>query len=552
MEALPADLSGDLAAVAAHPRDPSAGEGVRALQTHISHIFMTGERVYKLRKAVRFSFLDFSSRARRNADCLREVQLNRRLAPKVYLGVAPVREGARGFEVGPVGEALVEEQGRSPEHCVVMLRLPEDRDAQSLLAAGDLGTDQIDRLARRIARFHQRGRLGAPSPFTPAEWLGRIEGPVLENLRTLREHYCGGPEGARAEGLEAAAHGFVQRHSERFERRRREGRAVDGHGDLQLQHVWFRSAESEPLVIDCVEFQDNFRLIDAASDLAFASMDLRYRGRSDLSERLLRNYARECDDFDLYSVIHYYESYRAAVRGKVAVLAAADRAIRLQQHRDAEASARRHLDLAIELLADGRPGALVLLCGVVGTGKSSVAELLAEVAGGVVIGSDRTRKHQVGLEPHERPPAGMDLYDAGRTEAVYRGLLERARPIVESGRVAVLDATYSSAGRRMDARRWAETRRVHAFLIEARCTPELAMERLAHREAEGRDPSDAGPALYQQSVQRFEATEEWPLRDRKIVDTGDPNWPTLLREFAAALRSERGAGPCVEIDSAPD
>jgi aminoglycoside phosphotransferase family enzyme len=169
LHALSSEELNALAAPDAYPDDPSAALGVEQVQTHLSHVFLTGRRVYKFRKAVDLGFVCFTARAERNADCLREVSLNRRLAPDVYLGVAPLLRAP--VRIGPVAEALAQEPGGGPEaeHCVVMRRLPTGRDALTLLTRGALSGEQIERAAALVARFHDRHGLGTPAPFTAEE-----------------------------------------------------------------------------------------------------------------------------------------------------------------------------------------------------------------------------------------------------------------------------------------------------------------------------------------------------------------------------------------------
>jgi aminoglycoside phosphotransferase family enzyme len=360
-----AELAG-LAEPAAYPNDASASPGgVDWVQTHISHVFLTGERVYKLRKAVDLGFVCFATREQRDADCLREVELNRRLAPDVYLGVAAlVRAGGR-LRVGPVGESLA---AGAAEHCVVMRRLPAGRDALSLLERGELAPEDLERLAALVAGFHDRHGLGVPAPFGAAEWLERCTRPVEESFAMIDAGPASGAAPAELARAREGCRKFVREHAARFEARRREGCAVDGHGDLHLQHVWFERPGAAPIAIDCLEFNADLRRIDAAAEVAFTAMDLVYRGHEPLAERFLGVYAGARDDFDLYGVVDYFASYRAAVRAKVAALAARDPDIGAEQRERAAQSARRHLALAARLLEPRAPGALVLVGGVVGTG----------------------------------------------------------------------------------------------------------------------------------------------------------------------------------------
>jgi hypothetical protein len=487
-----------------------------------------------VRKAVDLGFVCFASRAERNADCLREVALNRRLAPDVYLGVAPIELSAGGARVGWVAEGL----SGAGEHCVVMRRLPVGRDALSLLGRGELVAEALDRVAERVAAFHAAHGLGAPAPFSPGAWFERCTKPVEANFELLAD-----PAGSlfprelfeRARG---AARAFAARHAERFESRRRAGRAVDGHGDLHLQHVWFETDGAEPIFVDCIEFDEALRRIDSAAEVAFLAMDLCYRGAEDLSARFLRRYARESDDFDLYSVVDYYVSYRAAVRAKVASAAASDPEIDAEQRGRAGESARRHLELAAEALAEARTGGLLLVGGVVGTGKSTAAEALADLVGGVVLSSDRVRKRMAGLAPSERgtAPPGGGIYTREWTERVYAALLERAAPVAASGRLAIVDATFAQRAHRRRAREAAAALGVPVRFLETRCRAEIARERLAVREAAGNDPSDAGADLHARSAASFEPLLAEEELDLARIDTGDPGWREALARIAKRWR----------------
>ncbi len=526
-------LVASLSDPAAHPHDPTAPDGIESIQTHISHVFLTRERVYKLRKAVDLGFLSFATRAERNRDCEREVRLNRRLAPHVYLGVAPIEPTTRGHRVGIASDTVAATAVEPPEHCVVMRRLPAHRDALSLLERGRLRAGDVDRIADRIARFHADEGLGVPAPFTPEAWHERIAAPVRESLELLAAR----PEIVDADEVADCcerAEDFLSGHRDALETRRREGWAVDGHGDLHLQHVWFVDEDAEPIAIDCIEFREDLRRIDAAADVAFLAMDLRYRGAEGLAARFLRVYAAGRDDFGLYSVVDFYASYRAAVRAKVAALAATDPEIGPEQRQASASSARRHVGLARALLAQPGRGRLVLCCGLIGTGKSQVAAALADALDGVVVSSDRVRKQRAGMEVRERPTGGFGagLYTPEARRGVYQALLERAAAPLAAGRVVILDASFSASARRADARALAARAGLPVELVEVWCDRETVLERLRARAAADRDPSDAGPELYDRFAQSFEVPDEWPARSHHRVDTSEPSWPSRVESIA--------------------
>jgi aminoglycoside phosphotransferase family enzyme/predicted kinase len=521
----------DLLRSDAYPPEAGAEDGVRRIDTHISHVFLTGARAFKLRRPVRLSFVDFSSAEERLADCLREVRLNRRLAPDLYLGIAPVVRDGERVRVGPVAE---EPAGGALEHGVVMRRLADGRDLRSMLGRGEAGARHVDRIAARMAAFHADYSLGAPAPVASDEWLARTTAPARANFDAVAEAPASLVPPAEVEEVRRLAAAFVESHRDDFETRRANGRVVDGHGDLHTEHVWFETEGAEPIMVDCLEFRDDFRRIDAASDVAFLAMDLAYRGRRDLGDRFLRRYARDSGDYHLFAVVDYFLSYRALVRAKVASLVATDAALPASQREGAAGSVRRHLDLGLGFLAAPRRGRIVLTCGTIGTGKTTVAEEIADRTGGVVISSDRLRRGpgagvrgETAARPHDAPadPAyGRSRYSDEERAAVYGRMLAEARHVVSSGRVAVLDATYSRRAWREAALDWSRTNGCDAFLVEVVAGRDDVLERLAARQRAGNDASEAGPGLYDAMRAEFEPADEWPAGRRSRVDTSAPDW----------------------------
>jgi hypothetical protein len=541
LEALPEGLLAALAGPDAFPDDATARAGVESVQTHISHVFLSGDRVYKLRKSVRLPFLSFATRAERNADCLNEVALNRRLAPDVYIGIAPLRrQGADGaWQVGPVSEALADP---ALEHCVVMRRLPDGRNALSLLEAGELSPEQIDRLAVRIAHFHATHSFGTPAPFEAEEWLRRTWQVVANTFELGRDLDASVLEPEALDRCEAWLAQLLDARRALFARRREQGRVVDGHADLRLDHVWFEEPEAEPLVVDCVEFDAELRRIDAACDLSFFTMDLVYHHRRDLAEHFLRCYALETDDYDLYAVVDYHVAHRALIRAVVADVAANEEEVPPAQRRAALGSAKRHMALIEELQSPASGPGLVLVTGTVGSGKSTVAEAAAQRLGAALVSSDRTRKRLAGLASDARRKAapGEGLYSDAHTREVYEALLARAEPVVLSGRVVVLDATYSLERWRADARRWAEQRGLPLLLLEVRCSEPVALERLAARERDASRVSDAGPEFLAESIRRYEAPDERWAPYHRVVATDEGDWGGALEVALAGWPGEGG------------
>ena len=299
-------------------------EKVSLVETHISWVYLLDRDVFKVKKPVDLGFLNFGSREQRLEACEEEVRLNVRLAPGVYRGLVPI---TRGLD----GRCVVGGSGRVIDWAVHMERLSDDERADTLLARGTLSGERIDAIATRIAEFHDTAR--GDEKVSRFARPSAIEKNVQENFDQTRHALSQYLDPTEAEEIVRWQTAFVHEQQDRFERRIAQGRIRDGHGDLRLEHVYI-GPRGGIRVLDCIEFNERFRYADVCADIAFLSMDLAAHGRVDLAERLLASYAREADDYDLYSVVDFYESYRAFVRGKVASMLANDE--------DADPTSRRH------------------------------------------------------------------------------------------------------------------------------------------------------------------------------------------------------------------
>lgn len=463
------------------------------IETHISVLLLAGDRVYKVRKPVTTAFLDFSTRQSRLEDCRREVALNRRLAPDVYLGV----------------HDLVDESGHPVEHVVVMRRLPDARRLATLVA--DPGFDRADLVgvARVLAAFHERAerspeidRMGSAEHLrhlwtTNLDEMGRIPGlPVAVGER---------------ERLRAAGLAYLDGRQPLLAERVRRGRIVDGHGDLLAEDV-FCLADG-PRILDCLEFDAALRRGDVLYDTAFLAMDLERLGRPDLARAFLDAYREFTAQTHPASLEHWYVAYRALVRAKIAGLrAAAGDAGALGQARDLTDLAARHLNAATVRL--------VLVGGLPGSGKTTLAAGLAELEGWTLLRSDEIRKEQAGLghdtDASAKPFAG--IYTAAGTADTYDGLLHRASLALGLGESVVLDATWLDPDHRDAARAVAAAH--HAELHELCCVLplDLARSRLDSRRRRGGDASDATAEVLDALAAR--ATVPWP--GAAVVDTRGP------------------------------
>jgi len=458
-------------------------------ETHISVLVAIEDRVYKLKKPVSLGFLDFSDRELRERACHREVELNRRLAPDVYLGVADVL----GVD------------GKPCDHLVVMRRMPAARRLAAIVCGGAPADDELSDIARRIAAFHAAaerseeiaaaGRRDAVEAIWEASFrqLAPFTGPVLD------------PDACRR--VEDLVRRYLAGRQRLFDHRIDLGAVCDGHGDLQAEDIF--CLDDGPRILDCIEFDDHLRHCDVVADVAFLAMDLERLGAPEAAAAFLARYREFAGETYPESLAHHYVASRAHVRCKVACL-------RHGQGDDgAAAAARSLLYLSLRHLEAGRVR-LVLVGGLPGTGKSTVAAALADATGWSVLRSDEVRKDIAGLGHSTAAitPPGEGLYRPDMTEATYDTLVQRARTALELGESVILDASWSAERHRQAARELAEA--TTSDLVELRCVvpPEVAEQRIRRRLAAGGDASDATPAVATAMADRF---EPWPTA--AAVDT---------------------------------
>jgi aminoglycoside phosphotransferase family enzyme/predicted kinase len=496
-------------------------QGFALRETHISRVFLGDERVYKLKKPVQLGFLDFTTLERRKHYCHAEVALNRRLAPRVYLGVVPVVRDAQGVH-------RLRGEGEIVDYAVEMRRLSDDDAADQRLRAGRLGHDELQRIAARLAEFHAEARCDADTERygTPAA----IEGNVRENFEQTRESAPHALPRTELAAIEQWQLRFLHERAGLFAQRIDEWRIRDGHGDLRLEHCYLH-AHGEVEIIDCIEFNERFRYADVCADIAFLAMDLSWHEQRDASEALVAYYARESGDYDLYALLDFYQSYRAYVRGKVSSIM--EQGAESEEARErANAQARKYYLLSEACTREPlEPPRLFAVGGYIAAGKSTVADKLGRLLSAPVISSDRLRKKLAGAQALQplRDAAFSGEYAADKSEIVYAELLRLAEVVLASGRPVVLDASFREQRHRDALRALAVRRGIGFRFIECWAPEHVILARLDER-AQRPSVSDGRREVFDAFRQRYQ-----PLRDgegERLDTTGDVD--AALTELARA------------------
>jgi uncharacterized protein len=476
-----------LAAPATH-----GGESVERIDTHASIVFLAGGRAWKLKRAVKYDYLDFSTAARRKAMCETEVRVNRRTAPSLYRGVvAIVRRADGSFALGGPGETV--------DWVVEMTRFDQNGLFDRLASRDALELDLMPSLAAAIAQFHR----GAEHRFTHGGRSG-MAWVIDGNARGFAEQGRGIVDSTLAERLTNASHHALARRGAHLDRRRDAGLVRECHGDLHLRNIVL--CEGRPTLFDAIEFNDEIACIDVLYDLSFLLMDLWRRRLERHANAVLNTYLSETGDFAGVGLLPLFLSCRSAVRAKTSATAACLQTDG-QRRRELEDMARGYLELARKLLTPVKP-CLIAIGGFSGSGKSTLARALAPsvgaAPGALILRSDEIRKRLCRVSPLTHlGPAG---YTADVSHRVYQIINERAAVIVQNGHSAITDAVFARPADRTAIERMAEAAFVPFVGLWLDAPDQILMNRSRERQA---DPSDADPAVVRAQLARGAGEIRW-------------------------------------------
>ncbi len=481
---------------------PERVETVILRQTHLSVVCVAGDFAYKLKKPINLPFVDFSTVELRLRSCEDEVTLNRRLCPDLYLGVVSLvatPEGPR-FVVDrdpagalPAGDLL--------EPAVHMRRLPADRMMDLLLDEHAVSHDEVREISGIMAAFHRKVALEHDSPEASATAC-RLRDFALANFEETREQAT---DGFFDPALHRLLHERTRRDFERLlpllERRAREGRVVDGHGDLHARNICLCKP---PVIYDCIEFSRDLRLQDVAAENAFLAMDLRFRGHRELANAYLDRYIEITGDTLQRELLPTLVRYRAMVRAKVAAIAATEKEIAPAERETHAHSARRHLELAAASAIEEADTWLICATGLPATGKSHALEILSQATGWPRLASDLVRKELAGTPPAE--PLSESYYRPEFSQRVYETLLARAEATLARGPV-LLDANFPTRAHREMAVDCAGRAGARVAFVWFRADEETIQQRLRRRASDSGAVSDADLAVYRKLKSGFEPPE---------------------------------------------
>ena len=467
---------------------PYAPDDVTIVQTHISYVALAPPYVYKIKKPVDLGFLDFTTLDHRRHYCEQEVMLNQRLCNAIYEGVVPISRTADGL--------ALEDDTNVVEFAVKMRKLSDDGFADARLARGELTAQDLDRVAAKLQAFYE-ARSSSPE-IAAAGRTAQLRVNTDENFAQTEDHVGTLLSRPAYDTIRYATNRFYDQQGDLLNRRRAGGHIVDAHGDLRLEHVHL--TPERVCIYDCIEFNDRFRHIDVANDIAFLAMDLDLHGRPDLANHLVYHMVRGLRDPDLPRLVNFYKSYRAYVRGKVEGMRSLEDEVPPDERTKSTQRARTAYQWALRYSVAGSQPLVIAVMGRVATGKSTVAQALADALGWAAVNSDRVRKQQADVPLHKRgDDATRDaLYAAERTEETYNALFD-------TGKGTVLDATFSRRAHRDALRDRLRDAEIPYVFVELTADDETIRARLRQRESSSDVVSDARLDDFEMLQARYEA-----------------------------------------------
>jgi aminoglycoside phosphotransferase family enzyme/predicted kinase len=480
-------------------RSPSAypvqTRTVELRQTHISWLLLTDTHVFKFKKPVNFGFLNFSTLELRYFYCKEEVRLNRRLCPDIYEQVIALRET-------DAGAASFVADGTIIDYAVMMKRLPAERMLDTLVDTGIISIDEIEMVARKICRFHAEA---ATSPHIST--FGSREQICFnwnENFDQTQQFQTSTLPQSMWETIRSYVDTFMNLNKTIFAERVENGFIRECDGDIHLGNICLTNRDV--YIFDCIEFNERFRNSDTAADIAFLLMDLDVHGRPDLAYAAQSAYISASGDFESVKLITFYKVYRAFVRGKVESLQLIDEGIDQEARSTAEKRAIRYFRLAYGYCMRSKlPPTLIITCGTMGCGKSTLVAQLAFELGLLSFNSDTIRKQLAGLQPETivHDSFGMGLYSKEVSNHTYQRLEQLAEQELSCGHSVVIDAGFGSPLRRAEFARIAAVHQVKLVILFVQCNLTDQRQRLQERISRGHSVSDGRLELLEQQEREF-------------------------------------------------
>jgi aminoglycoside phosphotransferase family enzyme/predicted kinase len=507
---------------------PESTTRVEVRETHISVVFLTNHYAYKLKKAVHLGFLDYSTLQQRRFYCLQELILNRRLSPDIYLDVVAIHHAGQRYTFDRVGPAV--------EYAVKMRRLPADRTLEACLEQGTVTLQMLGELARLLVTFHTTHHPPAASKRYGTR--SQVRADWHENFAQTTNCIGSTLSQQTYDHIQQAVTTFMQRHPEWFAQRLQAGHIRDCHGDLRAEHIYFLD-DNQIRIIDCIEFNKRFRYIDVVSEVAFLAMDLERLGFPTQAHQFVRAYVQYSKDVWLYRLLDFYACYRAYVRGKVASMRL-HAALAPQERYGVQRQAEQCFRLARRAAARLTRPLLLITTGLIGSGKTKLAEGLTAALALQAFSSDRVRKLEAGLLPEtpQRVAYGAGIYTFAASRRTYERLAELASQALAQGQSVILDASFAHQVERQRMAKLAGATGADFFILECLAPEAVIRQRLQARARAPGTISDGRWEIFRSFQRHYEPVQEVKPASHICLDTTQ-SIQTCVQQALAAIQEGR-------------
>lgn len=475
-------------------------EPIELMQTHVSYVLLTGDYAYKLKKPVNFGFLDYSTIELRKHFCEEELRLNQRGAAEIYLEILPITQ-LEQYQLGGCENVV--------DYTLKMRQFPQTALFLSMFEQGKLSETRMEELGKVVAQYHAKAETN--DYIRSFGEVAQVRQSIDENYDQTLKYIGAVQTQAQFQETKAYTDNFFEQRQQLFTSRITNNWIRECHGDLHLRNIclW----DDKILLFDCIEFNEPFRFVDVMFDIAYAVMELEMLQRADLANAYLNTYIEQTGDWEGLQVLPLYLSRQSYVRAKVNSFLLDDPGVPTAVKAEAQATATAYYKLAWEYTKP-RQGKLILMSGLSGAGKSTVARHLARKLGAIHIRSDAVRKHLAGISLVEK--GGAEIYTAEMSQKTYARLLSLGIMLANEGFTVILDAKYDRISTRQDAITQAEFHQLPLQIIYCTAPVEVLRDRLKTRTGDIADATVDLLASQQVAAESFTETEKAFV---KTVDT---------------------------------
>ncbi|MBP9891516.1 MAG: AAA family ATPase [Planctomycetes bacterium] len=479
----------------------------RVIQTHANIVVLKGDRAYKLKKPVKFPFLDYSTLELRKHFVSEEVRLNRRFSPEIYLGTCDVfeKDGALHFGTAPADKVI--------DHALIMKRIPDEAWLPALIAAGKVPGQGIHSLIQRLVDAFNAEK---PTPEVEAAGLPRnLAKNTVANIAECERYIARCLTREQFARLDDLLHRWFENHPHEFIPRVKRGRIRDGHGDLKPGNIAF--IEGKPVITDCIEFGTQWRYLDTLAEMAFLATGLESLGQFALAQQVFAHYRVAAHDDFAAPLRRYYQAHFACVMAKVTALQLDEPEVPQEAKERARMLASQYFALAD---FHAREPHVIAVAGIMGCGKSTLAAALAQRLGWPHHSSDITRKQFAGIAPNSRLP--QSAYSPAKTREVYAALQVQAASAQNAGTGVIMDAQFGKREERAAMAATVAPSHGEFTLVLCDAPDEVVRERMRRRELDPGRVSDATADLLDQARRNFEPVGENEGFTVVRIDTREP------------------------------